>query len=389
MRWMIAVMLVGCGGNSSTSSGHLPDGSSGDGGATGDGGTSNANPDGSCGAGVPAGGMPVDTSHPTAVIGTGTPDSCTFAALQTAVAAGGIITFACGDSPVTIAVTATLNLPTTKDTVIDGGGKITLDGQGAVGILRFDSPNFQALETRVTVQHIAFAHGNVAGSMPIPDAPAPCSQGFNDGEGGAIYVRDGNLTVIDALFTDNTAAPVGPDVGGGAIRMLGSKHGVIVVGSTFRNNAASNGAAIGCLFSEMDVYNSVIEANTATGHDANNNDPSMCTAMNNGQNEIGSGGNGGAVYSDGASTASNPVNVILCGDKIVNNAAGTNAFGGGLFFTSNNFGGTLAISDTTMSGNTGGHWTSVQSGSVTNAGTAVGTNAKSITISNSMLQGVP
>jgi len=36
----------------------------------------------------------------------------------------------------------TLNLPTTKNTVIDGGNKITLDGQNAVQILRFDSANF-------------------------------------------------------------------------------------------------------------------------------------------------------------------------------------------------------------------------------------------------------
>ncbi len=39
-----------------------------------------------------------------------------------------------------------------------------------------------------------------------------------------------------------------------------------------------------------------------------------------------------------------------------------------------------------MTGNTGGHWTQVNGGSVTNAGTAVGTNAKSITITNSTLQ---
>ena len=395
---LIAMTIVGagCGGSGS---GDAPDGavpgSDGgpgrdDGGSSGSSGSaSNANPDRACAAGVPAEGMPVDTSTPTTVVGTGTAASCTFAALDAAVKTGGIITFACGAAPATIGVTATLQLPTTKDTVLDGGGKITLDGGGAVGILRFDSANFQALETTITVQHITFTHGKVAGSQPIPTAPAPCSQGFNDGEGGAIYVRDGNLRVIDALFTDNTAAPLGPDVGGGAIRMLGSKHGVIVVGSTFRGNAASNGAAIGCLFSEMDIYNSVIEDNTATGRDANNNDPAQCSAMNNGQNEIGSGGNGGAVYSDGASTSANPVNVILCGDKIVNNAAGANAFGGGLFFTSNNFGGTLAIADTTMTGNTGGHWTSVQAGSVTNAGTAVGTNAKSITIESSTLQGVP
>ena len=351
--------------------------------------TPNGNPDGECLAGVPAAGMPADVSQPTTVVGTGTAASCTFDALDAAVSAGGVITFDCGPDPVTIAVTRTLNLPLMKDTVIDGGGKITLDGGDAVQILRFDSPNFQALETRVTIQHMAFKHGAIAGSMPIPTAPPPCSQGFNDGEGGAIYVRDGNLTVIDSLFEDNTAAPLGPDVGGGAIRMLGSKHGILVVGSTFRRNKASNGAAIGCLFSELDVYNSLVEDNVATGHDANNDDATMCSVINNGQHEIGSGGNGGALYSDGASTTENPVEVKLCGNKIVNNAAGTNAFGGGLFFTSNNYGGTLTITDTVMQGNTGGHWTNVQSGSVTNAGTAIGTNAKSITITNSMLQGVP
>jgi hypothetical protein len=202
-------------------------------------------------------------------------------------------------------------------------------------------------------------------------------------------MRDGNLTVIDSLFEDNTAAPLGPDVGGGAIRMLGSKHGILVVSSTFRRNKASNGAAIGCLFSELDVYNSLVEDNTATGHDANNDDATKCDVINNNQHEIGSGGNGGALYSDGASTAEKPVEVKLCGNKIVNNAAGMNAFGGGLFFTSNNYGGTLTITDTVMQGNTGGHWTNVQSGTVMNAGTAVGTNAKSITITNSMIQGVP
>ena len=141
---------------------------------------------------------------------------------------------------------------------------------------------------------------------------------------------------------------------------------------------------MGGLFCELNIVNSLFEGNKAIGHDANNNDPSKCSAINNGQNEIGSGGNGGAIYSDGQS-----VDVNLCGDKIVNNAAGSNAFGGGLFFTSNNFQGDLSIIDTTMTGNTGGHWTSVATGSTKNAGTAVGTNCHSLTIQNSTIQGVP
>lgn len=51
--------------------------------------------------------------------------------------------------------------------------------------------------------------------------------------------------------------------------------------------------------------------------------------------------------------------------------------------------GTLTIADTTMEGNTGGSWTNVSTGSVKNAGTAVGTNTKSITITSSMIQGYP
>jgi hypothetical protein len=51
--------------------------------------------------------------------------------------------------------------------------------------------------------------------------------------------------------------------------------------------------------------------------------------------------------------------------------------------------GTLTITDTTMTGNTGGSWTNVSTGSVKNVGTAVGVNAKSITVANSMIQGYP
>jgi hypothetical protein len=390
VRFLLALPLVawlGCG-----SSDHAGGGGNGDGGiaTTPDGGAFHPGSLGaSCSAGVPSGGQLADTSHPTTIVGTGTASSCTFAALEAAVAAGGVITFDCGADPATIAVTSTLNVPVDQDTVIDGGGRITLDGGDAVQLLRFDSPNFQNNEHRLTLQRIALVHGKTTPTEAIPTAPAPCSQGYNDGEGGALYMRDGNLTVIDSIFADNQGAPLGPDTGGGAIYVLGSKHGALIVGSTFSHNRASNGGGVGCLFSELDVYDSRFDGNTGSGHDANNNDPNQCSAMNNGQNEIGSGGNGGALYSDGASTAENPVNIVLCGDEIEDNAAGGNAFGGGIFFTSNNYGGTLAITDSTITGNTGGHWTNVSTGSVTDAGSAVGTNAKSITISNSTVQGVP
>lgn len=332
---------------------------------------------------MPQRAQPVNTSSPTTVVGSGSAASCTFAKLQAAVAQGGIITFDCGASPVSIAVTATLKPPTNKDTVIDGGRKVTLDGGKAVQLINFTSPDFRANDHGLTLQHIALVNGKQTPTEAIPAADPPCSQGWNDGEGGAVFMRDGYLNVIDSIFTGNQAAPLGPDTGGGAIYVLGSKAGVVIAGSTFSNNAASNAGAVGGLFAELQIYNSTFSNNTALGHDANNDDATKCDAINNGQHEIGSGGNGGAIYSDG-----NSVNVTLCGDAIVDNAAGTKAFGGGLFFTSNDMGGTLTIADTTMSGNTGGHWTNVAGGSTTNAGSAVGTNCKSLSISNSSLQGL-
>jgi len=378
----------GSGGSSGSGSGSGSSSGSGSGSSSGggpEGGTTPpaGNPNGSCSAGVPTQGQPVDTSKPTTVVGMGNAASCTFALLEAAVTKGGIVTFDCGSAPVTIAVTATLNVPIGTNTVIDGGNKVTLDGGKAVQILSFNSPNFQANENGLTLQHISLVNGKMTPTQAIPKAPPPCSQGWDDGEGGALFMRDGNLTVIDSIFTNNEAALLGPDTGGGAIYMLGSKHGALIVSSTFTNNTASNAGAVGGLYAELDVYNSLFTGNMAAGNGANNNSPSTCTYMNNGQNEVGSGGNGGALYSDGDS-----VNVVLCGDAIDDNAAGMNAFGGGLFFTSDNMMGTLTITDTTMMGNTGGSWTNATSG-VMNVGTAIGVNAKSITVTNSMLQGYP
>jgi len=351
------------------------------GGTTGSGGTT-AIPT-HCTSALPAGAQAADVSNPTTVIGTGTAASCNFASLSAAVSKGGVITFNCGAAPVTIAVAATMNLPTGTNTVLDGGGRITLDGQNSVQILSFNHDDFMVNATRVTLQNLTLVNGKATPTQAIPPAPAPCSQGWNDGEGGALYMRDGNLTVVNCTFSHNQAAPLGPDTGGGAIYLLGSKSGAIIVGSVFTNNSASNAGAVGGLFAQLAIYNSLFQGNVATGNGANNNDSSQCSAINNSQNEIGSGGNGAAIYQDGG----NATNVILCGDDVVGNSAGANAFGGGVFMTSNDFTGTISVQDSVITGNTGGSWTQVSQGSVTYLGTAFGVNALSASVVNSTLQG--
>ena len=267
-----------------------------------------------------------DVSTPTTVVGTGTAASCTEAALSAALTKGGVVTFDCGSSGATITVSQTIELPIGIDTVIDGGGVVTIDGGGGVRILDWNSPNYRANTHKLTLQHITFAHGHATGTMPIAAAPAPCSSGYYDGAGGALQMRDGVLNVIDTNFFDNSAEKLGPDVGGGAVYLNGALNGV-VVGSTFLNNSASNSGAIGSLNSDLDVYNSTFQGNAALGFGANSNDPTKCSVVNqNKQNQVGSGGNAGAIGMDGGSDVTH----TFCGDTFRSNSSGTGALGGAL-----------------------------------------------------------
>ncbi|HET6436672.1 MAG TPA: hypothetical protein VFG59_01330 [Anaeromyxobacter sp.] len=329
---VLALVALGC-------TGHAGGACLGPGCSLPDGGSSAGNPDGRCLAGVPAEAIPEDTSQPTTVVGTGSAASCTEAALSTAVARGGVITFDCGSQPVRIRLTATLELPTDRHTVLDGGDKVTLDGGGAVRILEWNSGNWQVNENVLTLQHLTLADGKATGTELIPTRPAPCSQGYDDGEGGALRMRDGVLHAIDVTFTGNQAALLGPDTGGGAVYLLGTKPATFSRCS-FLENRASNAGAVGGLFATLRIYDSLFDGNEATGYGANDDDQSQCPYLNNGQYQVGSGGNGGAIYSDGVG-----MDVTICGTQVRNSHAG--AFGAAVFFTSNDPGnlGTLSIRD--------------------------------------------
>jgi S-adenosylhomocysteine hydrolase len=85
---------------------------------------------------VPAAAQAVTGVAADRVVGTGTPASCTSDAVVAAVAQGGVIGFNCGAAPVTITMTRTAKVFNDKpDVVLDGGGKVTLSGGGALRIL--------------------------------------------------------------------------------------------------------------------------------------------------------------------------------------------------------------------------------------------------------------
>ena len=272
-----------------------------------------------------------DVSNPTTVVGTGTPASCTEVALRAAVANGGVITFNCGPAPVTIGITQTIDLRNDVDTVIDGGGKVTLDAAKGARHFYFNSSNWMVNTATVTLQRLVMRNGKApAGTYYPPDPTYPtCAYGYKEGSGGALYMRDGVLHVIDCEFYDNEAALLGPDVGGGALYLQGVR-GVVIVNSRFKGNSAANGGAVGMLWANAGIYNSVFEDNTAVGVGMNYVEPA-CPKTFNHANQGGAGGLSGGVYFDGMDNDGLPY--TICGSVFRNNRC--NELGGALFRTPN------------------------------------------------------
>lgn len=291
------------------------------------------NPDGRCA--LPAEAQPEDVSSPRTVVGTGTPESCTSDAFVDAVAKGGVVTFDCGPSPVTITLTKTAKVvnDTGPKIVIDGGNKVTLSGGGKHRILYMNTCDEAQTWTTshcndqdhplLTVQNITLEDGNATGLGAEDDGL---------GGGGAIFARGGRLKVVNARFFDNACDEVGPDVGGAAVRAFDQSGGapLYVVGSTFMGGRCSNGGGLSSIGVSYAVLNSYFANNHAIGNGAN---PARGGTPG--------GGSGGAIYNDG-----NTFTLRLCGTKIEDNEA--NEGGGAIFFVSNDRSGELVIQDSVL-----------------------------------------
>ena len=288
---------------------------------------------------MPAEAYPVDTSRPDRVIGSGTPVGCTSQAVVNAVALGGVITFDCGPAPVRIVMTQTAKVVNTSPVVVlDGGGKVTLDGAGQRRILYMNTCDPAQIWTtshcqnqdhpRLTIQGLTFTGGDSTGDL------------YEGGGGGAVFVRGGRVKVIDSVFTANRCDPTGPDVGGAALRVLSQYEGlpVIVATSTFGGNPAdgnrcSNGGALSSIGVSWQIYNSVLTHNLAVGNGAN---PARAGTPG--------GGNGGAIALDG-----NRFTLDLAGSIVTDNIA--NEGGGAIFFVSNDRTGELRIAQSVLERN--------------------------------------
>lgn len=300
------------------------------------------NPDGK--SQIPADAMPEDVSNPDHVIGDGTPGSCTGESFIAAVAKGGKIVFNCGSEAITIKLDRPAKVfnDENPDIVIDGGGLITLSGNGKTRILYMNTCDQKQHWTtshcqnqdhpRLTVQNITFADGNSVNETEY------------DG-GGAIWVRGGRFKAVNCRFFNNVCASTGPDVGGGAIRVFSQYNSlpVYIVNCTFGGqegygNIGSNGGAISSIGVSWTIINSLFSHNKAIGNGGN---PAKSGTPG--------GGSGGAIYNDG-----NKMTLTILGSRIEHNEV--NAYGSAIFFVTNNHSGDIRIDQSVIKNNIGGSW---------------------------------
>ncbi len=223
------------------------------------------------------------------VVGNGAPASCTEAALASALAGGGAISFNCGPNPHTITFTSrkTINV----NTSIDGASKISFDGGGTTGFFSVSAARTLSLvgltltnagnsSSPSTGLAIAVGSGilSVANSTFSQNTRGAIS-GFNTdsvtaitnslfisnsstGFGGAIY-NTGRLSISDSTFSDNVGS-ISHE--GGAIynTTTGAVPGIVTIRrSSFLRNTAGYGGAISN-YGALTITESTLAANGST-----------------------------------------------------------------------------------------------------------------------------
>jgi predicted outer membrane repeat protein len=310
------------------------------------------------------------------VVGTGTGASCTEPALDACLPGGarfnGTVTFGCGPSPMTITVSSIKTL--SANITIDGGSLVTLSGGGATRLFVVSS---SASLANLTIAHGAvgaFEYGgaivNAGGTLTVTNCTLSgngagygyggaidnegmltvTSSTFSGnsagyGYGGAIY-NEGTLTVTDSTFSGNTATSSTNGYGyGGAIDNKGM---LTVTNSTFSGNGAGYGGAIyNASDSTLDVSNSIFLGNSAffSGgalYNAGNNGDGIAAGTLAVTDSTFSGNNGGAIHNEGGTLTVTNCTFTSHYATAIDNGIGPN------------IGGTLTVTNSTFSGNNGG-----------------------------------
>ena len=260
------------------------------------------------------------------VVGTGSAASCTDAALNAALAGGGLVTFNCGAGPATITITGTMEVAV--DTTIDGGGTITFDGETSTGVLLVETGVTLFLQNLMLHGSATLVNSSSAirnnGTLMVSDCMLAGNLSF---VGGAIN-NAGTLTITDSSFSGNAA------LSGGAVLNVGT---MTVTTSTFAGNGAgfSATATKGCCGDGGAISN----GGTLTIVDS--------TFSGNGAIEGGGIFNGGTTAGSGILTVINSTFSGNHSDFAYRFGAPIGGGYGGAIYSS----GTLQVTDSTLSGN--------------------------------------
>ncbi len=195
------------------------------------------------------------------VIGSGTPASCQTGAaanaLDAAVAAGGDITFDCGDDPVEMIVNTNT---TDKQVTVDGGGKIILSGEDARQLF------FVYGEGDLTQGNTATGDG---GGIYVAEGTVALNStvlvyGNTAVNGAGVVVAGGSLTVTAATL-GRTASGEGNIASGNGGGIYNNGGSVTVRYTTLISNQAANGGGVYSMGGPLTLATSSVRSNIATG----------------------------------------------------------------------------------------------------------------------------
>lgn len=236
--------------------------------------------------------FPSPSARAAGTVGSGTEASCTEAALDSALAGGGFVSFDCGASATTITVTSQKLI--SDDTRIDGDGLVSISGGGSTGIFVVEAG------VSLTLQGLTVTNGYV------------------DARGGAIYNDGGMVTVSGGALSSNQAWG---DFGGA---IFNTNNGVVSLANVVVSDNFSNGG--GAIYNDtgfVKIVDSFLSGNEGVGWAGTvfNNDSMSITGstLTNSQ-----GDDGGAVYN-------------ASGDMTISNSTVTNSgpldlgYGGALY----------------------------------------------------------
>ena len=290
-------------------------------------------------------GCAVPSARAGGVVGSGTAASCTEAALDSALAGGGTVTFNCGGGAVVIPITSTKQL--SKSTTIDGTGQqITLDG--GLSTKLFQMPPQYSAGLNLVFRKLTLRNGWAT------------DQGAGIDLGWRIASGPTNLLVEDVTFQNNVVVTSQVDWGGGAIS---AATGVFTIRrSTFVGNRGSSGGAIFLKEVQATIEDSRFQDNATQ---ATVGDPFQGVE----------GGHGGALYTDGTNLGALTLRrTVFSGNRATNK-------GGAIYSWMYGLPSALVIEDCTFANNvavrTGGAVTHANgrlaiSGSTFSGNTAVG-----------------